>query len=69
MPTTPVVVLKALALAVTLTCVGTGSSAPDAAPLRRAEASSPVKCRLYFGCAPGPSTRTTLSRREEEPVQ
>jgi hypothetical protein len=69
MSTTPVVVLKALALAATFTCVGTGSSVPDAAPLRRGEVSSPIKCRLYFGCAPVPSTRTALSQRQEEPVQ
>lgn len=64
-------IVKVAALAVALSCIGAGRPIPDAAPPPTTHEASPSRqqCRMYFGCTPTVSTRTTVAQRQQEYVR
>lgn len=58
---------KVAALAVTLTCIGSGRPLPDEIPRAPVSDASPsrLKCRMYFGCTPAVSLDTTVAQQQE----
>ena len=57
---------KVAALALLLTCLGSVHTPETAGVRSTADASPPrLQCRMYFGCLPGASLKSTDARHQE----